>query len=132
MPKTSLGTKVLIAIKPSDYKGVYMLTNGNECVLEKNLADLFADSKSSFVPYRLKNYAERFNSGERLSKAKFKILQGYRNIAEFRIANHRFLWFLVKEKFILVLYYPKKSQETPKKHITKVDTIKKDYIENCI
>jgi len=130
MSRTSLGIKELITIKQLDYKGVYMLVRNGQCELEKVLSDLFAGSKSSFVPYRLKKYAESYNSGDRLSKAKFKILHGYTNIAEFRISNHRFLGFIVKEKFILVLYYPKKSNDTPAKHIKTVDRIRKEYIAN--
>ncbi len=128
MPKISLRIKELIAIKPSDCKGVYLLYNSGECELEDVLKDLLENSKSSFVPYRLRKCAEIYNSGDRLSKAKFKILQGYTNIAEFIISNHRFLGFFLNEKFILVLHYVKKSKHTPKRHIDTVDNIRKEFI----
>ena len=129
MSKQGIGTKELIKSKSTDKKGVYMLVNDGKCEVEDALKEL---TKTNAM--RLRRLAEKYNNGDRLSNSSFKFLENVEGrgnfIAEFRIGRHRFLGFILADKFVLSLYYLKKSQKTPKKIINTVLKKAKSYCES--
>lgn len=68
--------------------------------------------------------------GTLLSKNILKKFKGYENLYELRPGQYRIIFFIEDGKVVILLnYFKKKSDETPKREIIRAINMKNDYLE---